>query len=105
MKLKLNDLQSSAKDSKYLLRLLILRCRTENEFSVKSVKVSLKLLGGIQSVSWGVMKKVYIRVLTIIIKKSLTIKGLKFKDSNVVFGAMFAYSLYTGRVDFEIIMY
>ena len=55
--------------------------------------------------SWGVMKKVYIRVLTIIIKKSLTIKGLKFKYSNVVFGAMFAYSLYTGRVDFEIIIY
>ena len=47
MKLKLNDLQSSAKDSKYLLRLLILRCRTENEFSVKSVKVSLKLVDGI----------------------------------------------------------
>ena len=47
MKLKLNDLQSSAKDSKYLLRLLILRCRTGNEFSVKSVKVLLKLLGEI----------------------------------------------------------
>ena len=38
-----------------------------------------------------VVKNVDIRVLTIIIKESVAIKGLKFKDSNVVFGAMIVY--------------
>ena len=71
-----------------------MRCRTENEFFREIFKSPAKIVWGNIICVKGrdtVVKNVDIRVLTIIIKESVAIKGLKFKDSKVVFGAMIVY--------------